>query len=109
MVVETVVKMEDQLTHLEDLLEYGLGDAVPLQGDSLAEVVAWQSGTKIAPQSGHRVTARLHVDRAEVILMNCFRRSVAVPMGTIPTMKVGLRNSFRSPGRCYFRRRQQDK
>jgi hypothetical protein len=43
-----------------------LKDAVAMSGDELAASAAWKDGTTIAPTPGHRVSARLHVDCAEV-------------------------------------------
>ncbi|MDP6110753.1 MAG: hypothetical protein QGG53_02710 [Planctomycetota bacterium] len=41
-------------------------DAVPLTGDSLAEVVAWRDGTILQPVPGKRLVARIVLDRASV-------------------------------------------
>ena len=49
---------------LPDLPEHGLEDVLPLEGDGLAEVVAWKAGTGIMPRDGLR--ARLYMDRAAV-------------------------------------------
>ena len=51
---------------LEDAPDRALADAVPLAGDCVAGVVAWRSGSRIIPQAGRRVTARIHIERADV-------------------------------------------
>ena len=51
---------------LSDVAGHGLDSAVPLTGDHLNTPVAWTGGTKIAPPPGQRVTAKLHMARAEV-------------------------------------------
>ena len=51
---------------LEDVEGHTLADAVPLAGDQITAVAAWQDGTSITPENGGRVTARLHMEKAEV-------------------------------------------
>jgi len=41
-------------------------DVVPLQGDSLGEVVRWQTGSVIEPQPGRCLAARIALDNAAV-------------------------------------------
>lgn len=45
---------------------HALADAVPLSGDHLAEPAAWREGSMILPQRDKRLTARIHLDCAEI-------------------------------------------
>jgi hypothetical protein len=51
---------------LPDCAGYGLADATPLAGDQVAAVIAWGGKTRISPQPGKPLLARLHLERAEV-------------------------------------------
>jgi hypothetical protein len=51
---------------LLDMSARALTESIPLAGDEIAAVVAWQGGTVISPANGGRVTARLHMEKAEV-------------------------------------------
>jgi hypothetical protein len=51
---------------LPDLAGHALADAVPLEGDAVAGVVAWRSGTRVLAQPGKPLIVRLHLERAEV-------------------------------------------
>jgi len=45
---------------------HALADAVPLTGDAIDGLAAWQGGVQILPQPGQPLTVRLHLEQAEV-------------------------------------------
>jgi len=51
---------------LKGLPDHELEQAVPLTGDALAHPAAWRSGTRITPAAPSRVSARIHLDEAEI-------------------------------------------
>jgi hypothetical protein len=51
---------------LPDRPGYELADAIPLEGDEVAGVVAWRSGAQISPLPDKPLIIRLHVDQADV-------------------------------------------
>jgi hypothetical protein len=62
---------------LPDRPGYGLADAIPLQGDEVAGVIAWRSGAQISPSPERPLIIRLHVDQADVYAY-ALRKSTAV-------------------------------